>query len=94
MEEQKRVEQFYQAILKLKTPQECELFFKDICTVKEVQAMVQRLEVARLLDEGFNYNEVEASTGASSATISRVNKCLMGGGGYALTLGRMKEENQ
>ncbi|MGM9600417.1 MAG: YerC/YecD family TrpR-related protein [Faecousia sp.] len=94
MEEQKRVEQFYQAILKLKTPQECELFFKDICTVKEVQAMGQRLEVARLLDEGFNYNEVEASTGASSATISRVNKCLLGGGGYALTLGRMKEENQ
>lgn len=94
MEEEKRLERFYRAVLTLKTPRECALFFKDICTVKEVQAMAQRLEVARLLDEGCNYNEIEERTGASSATISRVNKCLLGGGGYALTLGRMKEEDQ
>lgn len=54
--------------------------------------MGQRLEVARLLDGGKNYNEIENATGASSATISRVNKCLLGGGGYALTLERMKED--
>ncbi len=94
MEEQKRQDQLFQAILTLKTPRECQLFFKDICTVKELQAMGQRLEVARLLDDGRNYNEVEASTGASSATISRVNKCLLGGGGYALTLERMKEDGK
>lgn len=94
MKEQMRLEQLFQAILTLKTPQECQLFFKDICTVKELQAMGQRLEVARLLDEGKNYNEVEASTGASSATISRVSKCLLGGGGYALALGRMKEDSK
>ena len=94
MKEQMRLEQLFQAILTLKTPQECQLFLKDICTVKELQAMGQRLEVARLLDEGKNYNEVEASTGASSATISRVNKCLLGGGGYALALERMKEDGE
>lgn len=94
MKEQNRQDQLFQAILTLKTPEECEKFFKDICTVKELQAMGQRLEVARLLDDGRNYNEVEASTGASSATISRVNKCLLGGGGYALALERMKEDAQ
>lgn len=92
MDEQARLFQFYQAVLQLKTPQEAHLFFQDICTVKELQAMGQRLEVARLLDGGKNYNEIENATGASSATISRVNKCLLGGGGYALTLERMKED--
>ena len=92
MDEQKRLEQLYQAVLTLKTPQECALFFQDICTVKELQALGQRLEVARLLAGGSNYNEIEASTGASSATISRVNKCLLHGGGYAIALERMKED--
>lgn len=87
-------QQLFQAILTLETPQECAKFFDDICTVKELQALGQRLEVARLLDAGKNYNEVEASTGASSATISRVNKCLLHGGGYALALARMKEDAQ
>lgn len=94
MKEQMQLEQLFRAVLTLKTPQECEKFFRDICTVKELQAMGQRLEVARLLDEGSNYNEVEASTGASSATISRVNKCLLGGGGYAIALERMKEDGK
>ncbi len=94
MDEQKRLKQFYQAVLMLKTEKECELFFQDICTVKELQAMLQRLQVARLLDGGRNYNEIEDATGASSATISRVNKCLLHGGGYATVLQRMKEEGK
>lgn len=92
MAEMALTHQFYEAVLKLKTPRECALFFKDICTEKEVQAMSQRLEVARQLDEGKNYSQIEEATGASSATISRVNKCLLGGGGYSLALKRMKED--
>ncbi len=92
MDEQKRLKQFYQAVLLLKTPEECQKFFQDICTARELQAMGQRLEVARQLARGRNYNGIEKATGASSATISRVNKCLLGGGGYMLALDRMKED--
>ena len=94
MDEQARLFQFYQAVLQLKTPQEAHLFFRDICTVKELQAMGQRLEVARLLDGGKNYNEIENATGASSATISRVNRCLNYGGGYRAALGNLKKEGK
>ena len=77
----------FEAVLKLKTVDECRKFFEDICTIKEVDAMSQRLEVARLLSNGKNYQEVTAQTGASTATISRVNKCLQyGKGGYGLVL--------
>ena len=77
----------------LKTAEECALFFQDICTIKEVQSMAQRWEVAKELDAGRNYNEIYADTGVSSATISRVNRCLMyGDGGYRIVLDRMKEE--
>lgn len=84
---------FYSAILSLQTFQECRSFFKDICTIKELEALCQRLEVAMLLDEGKNYREVCEATGASSATISRVSKCLnYGDGGYTTALERMKNE--
>ena len=83
----------FEAIAALKTPEECRLFFQDICTIKELQAMAQRLQVAALLDEGQNYNAVCEQTGASTAPISRVNKCLLYGGGYRLVLDRLKEEN-
>ena len=77
----------FEAVLKLKTVDECRKFFEDICTIKEVDAMSQKLEVARLLSNGKNYQEVTAQTGASTATISRVNKCLQyGKGGYGLVL--------
>ncbi len=80
----------YQAILSLKTPEECRLFFEDICTIKEMQAMSQRLQVATLLEAGKNYVEIYDQTGVSSATICRVNKCLMyGKGGYRIALDRM-----
>ena len=81
------------AILSLQSQDECEAFLDDICTVKELQAMTQRLEVAKQLTAGKNYNAVCADTGASSATISRVNRCLQyGGGGYRSVLGKMEEK--
>ena len=82
----------YEAIVSLETPEECARFFQDICTIKEVQAMAQRLAVAKALDDGQNDDEVCAETGASSATISRVNRCLLyGDGGYRTVLHRMEE---
>ena len=81
-----------QAILSLKNGEECYLFLEDLCTIKELQAMAQRLQVAAQLDAGANYNEVCDATGASTATISRVNKCLhYGEGGYRVVLDRMKK---
>ena len=77
----------FDAILKLKDVQMCKNFFEDICTIKEIQDMSQRLQVAKELKNGKNYQEISKSTGASTATISRVNKCLMyGNGGYDAVL--------
>ncbi len=84
-------EQFYEAILSLKTTEDCRLFFEDISTIKELQAMSQRFRVACLLDSGSNYLEVSEATGASSATISRVNRCLNYGGGYRSALENLKK---
>jgi len=85
-----RIESFdnlFEAILKLKNIEECRRFFEDVCTIKELQDVAQRLEVAKLLSEGKNYQEVCRLTGASTATISRVNKCLLyGRGGYKTVL--------
>ena len=83
----------YRGILSLQTREECYAFFEDVCTIKELQAMAQRFRVASQLKENKNYNEIQADTGASSATISRVNKCLLyGSGGYATALERMGKE--
>lgn len=82
---------FYEAILSLETVEQCQLFFEDICTIKELQAMAQRFRVACLLDSGSNYIEVSEATGASSATISRVNRCLNYGGGYRTALDALKK---
>ena len=77
----------FDAILKLKDVQMCKNFFEDICTIKEIQDMSQRLQVAKELKNGKNYQEISKSTGASTATISRVNKCLMyGNDGYDAVL--------
>ena len=84
------MEQLFEGILTLQTVQECERFFTDICTIKELQALTQRLQVAKQLSEGGNYQEVCRDTGVSSATICRVNKCLnYGDGGYKLVLDRL-----
>ncbi len=80
----------FQAILSLENLEECYKFFEDICTVKELEAISQRFLVARQLDEGKNYIDVSCGTGASSATISRVNKCLNYSDGYRMVLDRLK----
>ena len=83
----KAFDDFFNAILKLKDVEECRKFFEDVCTIKELQDVSQRLEVAKLLKDGKNYQEVSKKTGASTATISRVNKCLnYGSGGYGLVI--------
>ena len=81
----------FKAILSLKDEEECYAFFEDLCTVGELQAMSQRYHVARLLNDGLVYSEVGRLSGASSATISRVNRCLQyGSGGYRTLLEREK----
>ena len=84
-------QEFYEAILSLATIEDCQKFFEDISTIKELQAMSQRFRVACLLDSGSNYIEVSEATGASSATISRVNRCLNYGGGYRTALENLKK---
>lgn len=84
-----------ECVLSLKTVEECEAFFLDLCTMSELGAMVQRLEVAQLLRSDFVYNDIAAKTGASSATISRVARCLnYGSGGYEMALGRTIKEDE
>lgn len=81
------------AVLSLKSESECERFFEDLCTMTELKAMSQRLEVALMLSEKRVYSDISKSTGASTATISRVNRCLQyGSSGYSLALSRMKED--
>ena len=87
----------YEAILALRDPEECAKFFEDLCTVAELQEMSRRLLAARMLAANTVYTEIAEKTGLSTATISRVNRCLKyGDGGYQLALSRMKknEKNQ
>ena len=85
--------ELYKAILLLKDEQECYDFFQDLCTVSELRSMEQRFEVASLLEEGMIYNDILEKTGASSATISRVNRSLQyGADGYAVAFKRLKEQ--
>lgn len=85
--------QLYKAILQLRDEEECYDFFQDLCTVAELRSMEQRFEVASLLDDGMIYNEILDRTGASSATISRVNRCLhYGAGGYKTIVPRLREK--
>lgn len=80
------------AILSLQTPEECYRLFEDMCTVNELLAMTQRLQVAKMLRANITYHEIVERTGASTATISRVNRCLnYGSGGYALILERQEQ---
>ena len=82
---------FFGAVMQLKNVDECYDFFEDLCTVSEIQAMAQRFHVARLLSAGKTYQEISSETGASTATISRINKCLeYGTDGYKTALERLK----
>ena len=89
------VEKLFRAILTLKTEDECRSFFEDVCTVKEMQEIAQRLSVADMLSQKKVYNEIARETGASTATISRVNRCLSyGSGGYDMVLTRLAEAEE
>jgi TrpR-related protein YerC/YecD len=84
-------DRLYKAILMLETEEECYNFFQDLCTIPELRSMEQRYEVATLLNDGLIYNDILERTGASSATISRVNRSLIyGAGGYESVLEKMK----
>ena len=90
--ETKYLENLYAALLSLETKEQCAAFLEDICTIQELEAISQRLEVARLLHEGKNYVDINKITGASTATICRVSKCLTyGDGGYASVIRKMEE---
>ena len=91
----KNVDFLFEAILKLQTLDECYDFFEDLCTISELRAMEQRFQVAAMLDEGRIYSDIAKETGASTATISRVNKCLTyGSDGYRVVLDRMKHAEE
>jgi len=88
-------DQLFQAVLLLETEEECYQFFEDVCTISELKALAQRLEVARMLKNRHTYEEIVTQTGASTATISRVKRCLFyGADGYKMILGRLESENQ
>ncbi len=85
-------DQLCEAVLKLRNVEECYQFFEDICTVSEIKALSQRLEVARMLQAGHTYDDIVERTGASTATISRVKRCLnYGADGYKTILERLDD---
>ena len=89
------VDRLFQTILNLKTIDECYDFFEDLCTVKEIQDMSQRLETASLLLQGLSYQKIAERVNISSATIGRVNKCInYGSGGYKLAIERLEERSK
>ncbi len=86
----KQADSLFEAVLALENMDECYRFFEDICTIKEVQAIAQRFEVAKLLKNNKTYNEIEEATGASTATISRINRSLnYGADGYKIVFERL-----
>ncbi|MEY7999746.1 YerC/YecD family TrpR-related protein [Clostridium sp. Mt-5] len=89
--ESKEMDYLCEAVLCLKTKEECYRFFDDICTINEIKSLEQRLQVAKMLSNKKTYLDIAAATGASTATISRVNRCLnYGSDGYKIVLKRLK----
>ena len=89
------IDELFKAILLLQDEEDCYRFFEDICTVNEIHAIAQRLQVAKLLSENKTYSEIENITKASTATISRINKCLVyGSDGYRRILERLAESEE
>lgn len=86
------IDELFEAIMLLENQEDCYRFFEDVCTINELHAIAQRLQVAKLLSEKKTYSEIEELTKASTATISRINKCLVyGSDGYKRVLERMKD---
>ena len=92
----KNLDDLYEAILQLETVEECRLFFKDLCTIPELKALSQRFQVAKLLMENHVYSDIVAETGASTATISRVNRSISydGSGGDNIVFDRLNEKKK
>lgn len=91
----KELDQLFEAILSLKDVEECYQFFDDLCTMNEIQSLAQRLDVARMLMSGDTYQRIERDTGASTATISRVKRCInYGNDGYKFALERVSEQHK
>ncbi|MBS5164864.1 MAG: YerC/YecD family TrpR-related protein [Butyricicoccus sp.] len=87
------MDELFEGVLSLTSVEECYNFFEDLCTITELRAMAQRFQVAKMLDDGQIYSDIVKETGASTATISRVNKCLIyGTDGYRMVLDRAKEK--
>ncbi len=87
------VDHLFEAVLSLKDLEECYRFFEDVCTIRELKVIAQRFEVARMLTEGATYTAIAGKTGASTATISRVNRSLQfGSDGYKVVFERLKQE--
>ena len=85
------VDELFETILSLQNIEECHQFFEDLCTINEIISLSQRLSVAKKLDEGKTFSTITTETGASSATIGRVNRCLSyGTGGYRKVIDRLK----
>ena len=86
------MDQLFAGIMSLQSIEECYNFFEDLCTITELRAMAQCFQVAKMLDQGQIYSDIVQETGASTATISRVNKCLVyGTDGYRMVLDRTQE---
>lgn len=86
------IDELFKAVLLLEDEEECYRFFEDLCTVNEIHAIAQRWQVAKLLSQNKTYSEIEAITKASTATISRINKCLIyGAEGYKLILDKLED---
>lgn len=89
------IDELFDGILTLRDREDCYRFFEDICTINEIHSIAQRLQVAKLLSEKKTYNEIEKVTKASTATISRINKCIVyGADGYRRVLDRLKNEEK
>ena len=90
----KATDNLFKAILSLKDIDECYLFFEDVCTIKEISDISNRFEAAKMLSEKKSFSEITQKTGMSTATISRVNRCLLyGNGGYRMALDKTEKEN-
>lgn len=90
----KSIDNLFKAVLNLENIDECYDFFEDLCTIKEIQDMAQRLDTAVLLSEGLNYQTISKQVGVSTATISRVSKCLnYGNDGYKTAIERLKNDD-
>ena len=87
------LDRLFDVILSLRDREECRAFFDDVCTIKEITDMAQRLDTAYLIDEGLSYQAISDRIGVSTATISRVSRCLnYGSGGYRTVIDRSRED--